>query len=54
MALDEFLYGRVVNHFKKKKEQKIALENRTVFLADEATRLTLIASAIAGKKIEIF
>ncbi len=54
MALDEFLYGRVVNHFKKKKEQKIALENRTVFLADEATRLTIIASAIAGKKIEIF
>ncbi|MCF6213149.1 MAG: VWA domain-containing protein [Flavobacteriaceae bacterium] len=54
MALDEYIYGKIANYFKRRK--KTALENigSTVKLADIKPRLSIFARAITGKPIEIF
>lgn len=54
LELDEFLYGKIVKYFKNNKKNDAETLSRTVFLADIKPRLTLLASALTGKAIEIF
>ncbi|MBL0014211.1 MAG: VWA domain-containing protein [Flavobacterium sp.] len=54
MDLDELLFGTVSKYFKKKRKQKILLDNNAVFLKDIKPRLTILARAITGNPIEIF
>lgn len=54
LELDEFLYGKIVKYFKNNKKTDAETLSRTVFLDDIKPRLTLLASALTGKAIEIF
>jgi len=54
MALDEFLYGKVANYFKRRKRTRIEDDERTVHLKSIIPRLTLFARAITGKPIDIY
>lgn len=54
MDLDELLFGTVSKYFKKRKKEKILLDNNAVFLKDVKPRLTILARAITGKAIELF
>lgn len=54
MDLDELLFGKISKYFKKRKKEKILLDNNAVFLKDIKPRLTILARAITGKPIEIF
>lgn len=54
LELDEFLYGKIVKYFKNNKKTDAETLSRTVFLDDIKPRLTLLASALTGKPIEIF
>ena len=54
MDLDELIFGKVSKYFKKRKKEKILLDNNAVFLKDIKQRLTILARAITGKPIEIF
>lgn len=54
LELDEFLYGKIVKYFKNNKKTDAETLSRTVFLEDIKPRLTLLASALTGKAIEIF
>ncbi len=54
MDLDELLFGKVSKYFKKRRKEKILLDNNVVFLKDIKPRLTILARAITGKSIEIF
>lgn len=54
MALDEYLFGKVAAFFKRRRRADAGIVQRTVLLTDVAPRLTLIASALNGCKIEIY
>lgn len=54
MALDEYLFGLVANYFKKEKKLADKALGKTVYLEKSKSRLTLLASALTGEKIEIF
>lgn len=54
MELDEILYSKVLQFFKKNKKVDVDLVNRTVQLEDIKSRLTILARAITGDIIEIF
>ena len=54
MELDEILYSKVLQFFKKNKKVDVDLVNRTVQLEEIKSRLTILARAITGDIIEIF
>lgn len=54
MALDEYLFSRVVNYFKKNKRTSTEIAQRTIYLNDIKPRLTIISTAVSGSKIEIY
>lgn len=54
MELDEIIYSKVLQFFKKNKKVDVDLVNRTVHLEEIKSRLTILARAITGDAIEIF
>ena len=54
MALDEYLFGKIANYFKKKKANSSEIMEKTVYLEEIQQRLTIIARALTGNAIEIF
>lgn len=54
MELDEIIYSKVLQFFKKNKKVDVDLMNRTVHLDEIKSRLTILARAITGDIIEIF
>ena len=54
MALDEYIYGKVSNYFKRRKKSSIEGLENTVKLDDIKPRLSIFARAITGKSIEIY
>lgn len=54
MALDEYLYGKIVGFFKKNKKVAPEIKEKTVNLAEIKSRLTILACAITGNAIEIY
>lgn len=54
MALDEYLYGKVSNYFKRNRRTSIEIIERTVNLIDVQPKLTLFSRAITGQPIEIY
>lgn len=54
MELDEIIYSKVLQFFKKNKKVDVDLVNRTVHLEEIKSRLTILARAITGDVIEIF
>jgi nitric oxide reductase NorD protein len=53
MALDEFLYGRISKHFRLKKLNEQAANDRIVHLETIVNRLAFIAKAVSGNPVEI-
>jgi nitric oxide reductase NorD protein len=54
MELDEYLYGKFIKYFRNKKKVSSDIQNRTAALETIKPRLTILASAITGKHIEIY
>ncbi len=54
MALDEYLYGKIANYFKRRKKTSVEADKAAVTLQDVKPRLTLFARAVTGKPIAIF
>jgi nitric oxide reductase NorD protein len=54
MELDEIIYSKVLQFFKKNKKVSQEEQSRTVVLNDIKPRLTILARAITGESIEIF
>ncbi|MEN8186559.1 MAG: NorD protein, partial [Bacteroidota bacterium] len=54
MALDEYLYGKLVSFFKKRKVASNAALPQLVNLQGIKPRLTIFARAITGKSIDIY
>lgn len=54
MALDEFLFAKASNYFRRSKGPSDAELERTVKLDDYKEKLTLIARAVTGNPISIF
>ncbi len=54
MALDEYIYGKLVNYFKRRKKVREDTLSQLVVLSDIKARLTIFARAITGESIEIF
>ncbi|MCX6207371.1 MAG: NorD protein [Bacteroidetes bacterium] len=54
MALDEYLFGKAANYFKKNKKVSAEILERTVYLNDIKQRLIILSRAITGEAIEIF
>jgi len=54
MALDEYLFGKVSNYFKKNKKILPEVLERTVTLDDIKPRLTVFSRAVTGSSIDIF
>lgn len=54
MALDEYLFGKIANYFKKKKTYSSKIIGKTVYLEEIKQRLTIMARALTGTAIEIF
>lgn len=54
MALDEYLFGKAANYFRKNKKVSAEITERTVHLDTIKQRLIIIARAITGCAIEIF
>lgn len=54
MALDEYIYGKVSNYFKRRKKSSIEGLENAVKLDDIKPRLSIFARAITGKSIEIY
>jgi nitric oxide reductase NorD protein len=54
MELDEIIYSKVLQFFKKNKKVSHEEKRRTVVLNDIKPRLTILARAITGESIEIF
>lgn len=54
MALDEYLYGKIVSFFKHNKKVAPEILERTVYLEKIKSRLTVLARAITGKAIDIY
>lgn len=54
MAVDEYLYSKIVNYFKQHKKISEETINRIVYLEDIKPRLTILSRAITGDAIEIY
>lgn len=54
MAFDEYLFGKVAGYLRRNKRVHHELDGRIIRLVDIKSRLTIVSSAIAGVKIEIF
>lgn len=54
MPLDEYIFGKFANYFKKNKKYSTEIIERTVNLIDIKSKLTILSRAITGKAIEIF
>jgi nitric oxide reductase NorD protein len=54
MALDEYLYGKIVNYFKKRIKTSSEIIERSIRLEDIRSRLTIFARAVTGKPIDIY
>ncbi|MBP7184980.1 MAG: VWA domain-containing protein, partial [Saprospiraceae bacterium] len=54
MALDEYLYGKIANFFKKRKKDNAEAISKTVYLKDIKERLTILSRALTGIAIEIY
>jgi len=54
MALDEYLYGRIANFFKKKKIETVTSLSYAVKLDDIKQRLTIFSRAVTGCPIDIY
>lgn len=54
MALDEYLYGKIANYFKKRNNISTHIKEKTVLLQDIQHRLTILARALTGDAIEVF
>lgn len=54
MALDEYLYGKIANYFKKRNNISNHIKEKTVLLQDIQHRLTILARALTGDAIEVF
>lgn len=54
MALDEYLFGKIANYFKKNKTYSSKIIEKTVYLEEIKQRLTIMARALTGTAIEIF
>jgi nitric oxide reductase NorD protein len=54
MALDEYIFSRVVNYFRKNKKTSAEIVSRTIYLNDIKSRLTIVSTALSGNKIEIY
>lgn len=54
MPLDEYIFGKFANYFKKNKKYSHDVIARTVNLVDIKSKLTILSRAITGKAIEIF
>lgn len=54
MPLDEYLYGKFSNYFKRNKKTSLEIIERTVNLNDVKPKLTLFSRAITGQPIEIY
>jgi len=54
MALDEYLYGKISNFFRKKKKEALISSTSIVLLDDIKQRLSIISRAITGEPIQVF
>ncbi len=54
MSLDEYLYGKIVSYFKKKKQKELEYSQNRVKLEEIRPRLLILARALTGKPIRIF
>lgn len=54
MALDEYLYGKIVNYFQKQRKQSSESIEQTIYLKDIKSRLTILSRALTGQAIEIY
>ncbi len=54
MALDEYLFGKVSNYFRKHKKVSAGVLERTVILDEIKPRLTVFSRAATGTAIEIY
>ncbi len=54
MALDEFLYGKISNFFRKKRKEAVQASSTIVFLEDINDRLSVFSRAITGCPIKIY
>jgi len=54
MALDEYLYGKIANFFKKRKKTGLEEANHAVKLEEIKQRLTIFSRAITGEPIDIY
>ncbi len=54
MALDEYLYGKIANFFKKRKRAELEASNHAVKLDEIKQRLTIFARAVTGEPIDIY
>ncbi|MBL7764977.1 MAG: VWA domain-containing protein [Chitinophagaceae bacterium] len=54
MALDEFLFGKIVHFLQKRKMNVIQKNEKVVILNDIKQRLTILARALSGQSIEIY
>lgn len=54
MGFDEFLFGKISNYYRAKRELKLHKQAQIVLLETLKPRLTLIARALTGEEIEIY
>lgn len=54
MELDEYLYGKFVKYFQRKKKIPADIQNKTAILEELKSRLTILACATTGAPIEIY
>ncbi len=54
MALDEYIYGKISNFFKKRRKASLDFDTKAVKLKDISARLTIFARAITGSAIDIY
>lgn len=54
MALDEYLFGKLANYFKKRSQKSDSNKNNIVSLEDVKGRLTIFSRAITGESIEVY
>lgn len=54
MPLDEYIFGKFANYFKKNKKYSSDIVERSVSLIDIKSRLTILSRATTGRAIQIF
>ena len=54
MSLDEFIFGKIVQYRKRKKERFLHTLPECSFLEERTSKLTLIARALTGENIKIY